>query len=44
MSTDTKTIPGWVGGFEESNTLLSYPDPNLSSLPSLDSMANIDKL
>lgn len=44
MSTDTKTIPGWIGGFEESNTLFSYPDPNLSSLPSLDNMANIDKL
>lgn len=44
MNTETKTIPGWVGGFEESNKLFSYPQPNLSSLPSLDNMANIDKL
>lgn len=36
--------PGWVGGFEQSNQLFSYPNPNLSSLPMLDNMANIDKL
>lgn len=36
--------PGWVGGFEESNALFAYPDPNLSSLHMLDNMANIDKL
>lgn len=35
---------GWLGGFEESNTLFSYPTPNLSSLHILDNMANIDKL
>lgn len=36
--------PGWVGGFEESNPAFAYPDPDLSSLPILDNMANIDKL
>lgn len=35
---------GWVGGFEESNPAFAYPDPDLSSLPILDNMANIDKL
>ncbi|MGR6874821.1 hypothetical protein ACU6U9_21620 [Pseudomonas sp. HK3] len=42
--TNTDAVPGWVGGFEESNTLFAYPNPNLSSLPMLDNMANIDKL
>ena len=36
--------PGWVGGFEESNPAFAYPDPDLSSLPILDNMANIDLL
>lgn len=36
--------PGWVGGFEESNRLFSYPDPNLQSLPVYDNMMNLDKL
>ncbi|MBI1227947.1 MAG: hypothetical protein GC192_22135 [Bacteroidetes bacterium] len=36
--------PGWVGGFEESNPAFAYPDPNLSSLPMLDNMANIGLL
>jgi hypothetical protein len=36
--------PGWLGGFEESNALFSYPNPNLSSLHILDNMANVDKL
>lgn len=44
MSTDNKAVPGWVGGFEESNSLFAYPNPNLASLPMLDNMANIDKL
>ena len=46
MSNDNNNTPapGWVGGFEESNKLFSYPDPNLCSLPILDNMANIDKL
>ena len=37
-------VPGWIGGFEESNSEFSYPKPNLASLPMLDNMANIDKL
>ena len=36
--------PGWIGGFEESNRLFAYPDPNLNSLPSCDNMMNLDKL
>lgn len=36
--------PGWIGGFEKSNPAFLYPNPNLSSLPVLDNMANIDKL
>ena len=39
---DTSSL--WVGGFEASNTLFAYPDPNLNSLHMLDNMANIDKL
>ncbi|MCV9933608.1 FAD-binding oxidoreductase [Flavobacterium sp. LS1R47] len=35
---------GWIGGFEESNPEFKYPKPNLTSLPILDNMANIDKL
>lgn len=34
----------WIGGFEESNPEFKYPKPDLSSLPILDNMANIDKL
>jgi len=36
--------PGWVGGFAESDPAFAYPDPDLSSLPMLDNMANIDLL
>ncbi len=42
--TNTNLVPGWVGGFEESNSQFAYPDPNLTALPMLDNMANIDKL
>ena len=37
---------GWVGGFAESNPDFAYPrlTPDLSDLPILDNMANIDKL
>ena len=38
------TVPGWVGGFAQSNPAFAYPDPNLSSLPLLDNMDNIDLL
>lgn len=36
--------PGWVGGFAQSNPKFAYPNPDLSSLPLLDNMANIDLL
>src|SRR5690606_6325776 len=36
--------PGWVGGFSTSNPGFAYPDPDLSSLPMLDNMANIPLL
>lgn len=37
-------VAGWVGGFATSNEAFSYPDPDLSSLPMLDNMDNIDLL
>lgn len=44
-ATQTSAIPpGWVGGFAESNPAFAYPDPDLSSLPMLENMANIDLL
>ena len=36
--------PGWVGGFAESNPAFAYPNPDLTSLPLLQNMANIDLL
>jgi hypothetical protein len=36
--------PGWIGGFAQSDPAFAYPDPNLSSLPLLGNMANIDRL
>jgi hypothetical protein len=36
--------PGWIGGFAQSNPAFAYPDPNLSSLPLLGNMDNIDLL
>ncbi|TMJ02595.1 MAG: hypothetical protein E6G97_12255 [Alphaproteobacteria bacterium] len=36
--------PGWVGGFAQSNPKFAYPNPDLSSLPLLDNLANIDLL
>lgn len=42
---DNSSIPpGWVGGFAESNPAFAYPQPDLSSLPLLDNMDNIDLL
>lgn len=38
------TVSKWIGGFEQSNMLFPYPNPNLKSLHMLDNMANIDKL
>ena len=40
----TTIPPGWQGGFAESNPAFAYPIPDLSSLPMLDNMANIDRL
>jgi len=37
-------VPGWVGGFAQSNPAFSYPTPDLSSLPMLDNLANIGLL
>jgi hypothetical protein len=37
-------LPGWVGGFAQSNPAFSYPDPDLSSLPMLPNMASIKEL
>jgi hypothetical protein len=39
------SIPkGWIGGFMESNPAFAYPKPDLSSLPMLGNMENIDEL
>src|SRR5689334_2007954 len=35
---------GWIGGFAQSNPAFAYPDPDLTSLPLLDNMDNIDLL
>lgn len=35
---------GWIGGFADSNPKFAYPTPDLSSLPMLDNMANIQRL
>lgn len=38
-------VEGWIGGFAQSDPAFGYnPTPNLSSLPMLDNMDNIDKL
>jgi hypothetical protein len=41
---NSEVVPGWVGGFSESNPAFAYPNPDLSSLPLLDNMDNIDLL
>ncbi len=41
---NTTPAPGWVGGFAQSNPAFAYPHPNLTSLPMLDNLANIDLL
>ncbi|WP_430409664.1 hypothetical protein [Kordia sp.] len=40
----TQIPPGWKGGFAQSNPAFAYPTPDLSSLPMLDNMDNIDLL
>ena len=45
INTNKGAIPtGWKGGFMESDPKFAYPDPDLSSLPMLKNMCNIDKL
>ena len=41
MTSDPNT---WIGGFSQSNPAFAYPNPDLSSLPMLDNMANIKSL
>lgn len=44
LTQNSNIPPGWVGGFAQSNPAFDYPDPDLSSLPMLDNMANINLL
>ncbi len=44
MTQTTAIPPGWTGGFADSNPAFAYPHPNLSALPMLANMANIDLL
>ena len=39
-----EAVPGWIGGFAQSNPAFAYPDPNLSSLPVLGNLDNIPKI
>ena len=42
---DDDSLPGgWAGGFRESNPAFRYPTLDLSSIPLLDNMDNIDKI
>jgi hypothetical protein len=41
---NTEPAPGWTGGFAGSNPAFAYPNPDLTSLPMLDNMANINLL
>lgn len=41
---NTTPVAGWVGGFRKSNPAFEYPSPDLTSLPMLDNLDNIDKL
>jgi hypothetical protein len=41
---NSEPVPGWIGGFAESKPAFAYPDPDLTSLPMLDNMANINLL
>ncbi|NET45000.1 hypothetical protein [Okeania sp. SIO2B3] len=36
--------PGWLGGFAESKPAFAYPEPDLSSLPMLCNMDNIERI
>lgn len=37
-------VPGWTGGFAQSNPAFAYPNPDLTSLDLLGNLDNIDKL
>lgn len=41
---NSDVVPGWKGGFAESNPDFAYPNPDLSTLPMLCNMANINLL
>jgi len=43
-SQDSNIPSGWLGGFAQSNPAFAYPDPDLTSLPMLDNMANIHRI
>jgi len=44
INDNSKVVPGWKGGFAESNPAFAYPNPDLSSLQMLCNMQNIDLL
>lgn len=44
MIINKEPVPGWVGGFAQSNEKFAAPNYDLSSLDMLENMANIDKL
>ena len=44
MPGQSQAPPGWKGGFAASNPAFAYPDPDLTTLPMLDNMANIPKI
>ncbi|AWW29488.1 hypothetical protein DN752_04700 [Echinicola strongylocentroti] len=41
---NSKPVPGWKGGFLKKHPQCAYPDPDLSALPMLDNLANINLL
>jgi len=41
---DLNIVLGWIGGFAESNPAFAYPNPDLSSLPLLNNMSNVNLL
>lgn len=44
IPTADEPATNWIGGFAQSNPAFAYPNPDLSSLPLLDNMDNIDLL
>jgi hypothetical protein len=44
MTIQSQVPPGWIGGFAASNPAFAYPDPDLTTLPMLDNLANIPKI